>query len=169
MQMSSINAASLLLERDRRTVAKAMHGVSSDGKEHGQPRWKMATIVDALQTQRGGAGQGGGRLGEIADELQRLDGEIDAAIAKIKSLPDLDSKQPHSRAAMQMVQRIDALYGEGNELKSKFEPFSAWNYITPQITGTLFRMVLAALYGPKVEIDGQRMFTDDQIVEFRLA
>jgi hypothetical protein len=33
MQMFSINAASLLLERDRRTVTKAMFGVSPDGKE----------------------------------------------------------------------------------------------------------------------------------------
>jgi hypothetical protein len=169
MQMFSINAASLLLERDRRTVTKAMHGVAADGKERGQPRWKMSTIVAALDKHSGGPVQGGGRLCEIADELQRLDRELDAAIATIKSLPDMDSKQPQARVAMQMVQRIDALYTEGNELKSKTEPFSAWCYVTPQITGTLFRSVLAAIYGPKVEIDGQRMFTDDQIVQFRLG
>jgi hypothetical protein len=151
MQMFSINAASLLLERDRRTVTKAMHGVAADGKERGQPRWKMSTIVAALDKHSGGPVQGCGRLCEIADELQRLDGELDTTIATIKSLPDMDSKQPHSRAAMQMVQRIDALYTEGNELKSKIEPGSPWPYVTPQIVGTLFRMVLAAVYGPKVE------------------
>jgi hypothetical protein len=61
------------------------------------------------------------------------------------------------------------MYDEGNELKSKIEPGSPWVFVTPHITGTLFRIVLAAIYGPRVEIDGERMFTDDQIIQFKLA
>jgi hypothetical protein len=169
MKLFSAYAAAELLERDRQTILRALRSTPPDGKDGSQPRWKMSTIVAALEKHSGVSGQGGGRLCEIADELERLGGELDATIAKIKSAPDMDRKQPHSRAAVKMIQRLDRLYDEGNELKSKIEPGSPWAFVTPQITGALFRIVLAAVYGPKVEIDGERMFTDDQIIQFKLA
>jgi hypothetical protein len=49
--MFSVNAASLLLERDRRTVTKALLGVKPDATVKGQARWSMRTIVDALAVQ----------------------------------------------------------------------------------------------------------------------
>jgi hypothetical protein len=107
-----------------------------------------------------------GRLGQITDELERLHDELNAVIDLIKSFPNLGSKQPHSRAAMQLIHRIDALYNEANELDASG---SGWPYVTPMIVGTYFRLVLAATYGPKVEIDGERMFSDDQIKHFELG
>jgi hypothetical protein len=49
----SINAAAELLERDRRAVTTAMRHVPPDAKEKGQPRWRMATFVDALSKRPG--------------------------------------------------------------------------------------------------------------------
>jgi hypothetical protein len=166
MRLFSAFAAAELLERDRQTLTRALRSVKPDGEERGQPRWKMSTIISAMERHSGVAFQGGGRRAQIADELERLHDELDAVTNLIKSLPDLDSKQSHSRAAMQLIHRIDALYNEANELDTSG---SGWPYVTPMIVGTYFRIVLAAIYGPQVEIDGQRMFSDAQIKQFRLA
>jgi hypothetical protein len=42
-------------------------------------------------------------------------------------------------------------------------------YVTPTIVGTYFRLLLAAVYGAKGKIDGERILTDDQIKQFNLA
>jgi hypothetical protein len=44
----SINAASETLERDRRTVKKALRHVKPDKLVNKQPRWRLKTILDAL-------------------------------------------------------------------------------------------------------------------------
>jgi hypothetical protein len=150
----------MLLERDRRTVTKAMQGVAPDGQERGAPRWKMATIVDALEAHESPRDAGHGRIGQIADELERLHRKLDAARTLIKSLPDLDSKQPHSRAAMKLIDRLDALYNESNALLLEGDPTSLACYVTPGIVGTEFRELLAAIYGRDVEFDGARLFPE---------
>jgi hypothetical protein len=45
----SVNAIAELLERDRATVVRALREVPADVKERGQPRWRMATAVAALE------------------------------------------------------------------------------------------------------------------------
>lgn len=45
----SINGAADLLEKDRATLVRALRHVPADGyTKHGQPRWRMPTIIDAL-------------------------------------------------------------------------------------------------------------------------
>jgi hypothetical protein len=44
----SINGAAEVLERDRRTITKALRYVKPDKKERGQSRWRLRTILDAL-------------------------------------------------------------------------------------------------------------------------
>jgi len=36
------------LERDRSTITRALRHTKPDGKERGQPRWKLKTILEAL-------------------------------------------------------------------------------------------------------------------------
>jgi hypothetical protein len=167
MQMFSINAASLMLEKDRRTVTRAMQGVAADEKVNGQPRWKMSNIVAALErhsrangggSNGGSNGGGNGRLAVIADELERLSGEVDAAIEIVRSKRTLAAKQPHSRAAMRLIDRIASLYQEANALALERDPTSLLHYVSGPIIGTTFRELLAAIYGRDVEIDGERMF-----------
>jgi hypothetical protein len=55
-QLFSINGASALLERDRRTVTKALRHTPPDKKEKGQPRWKLPTILAALDELPGSSG-----------------------------------------------------------------------------------------------------------------
>jgi hypothetical protein len=49
VQYFSVNAASELTERDRRTIKKALKGVKPDSYVRKSPRWKMATILDAME------------------------------------------------------------------------------------------------------------------------
>jgi hypothetical protein len=44
----SINGAAEVLERDRRTVTRALRHTKPDAKQNGQPRWRLRTILDAL-------------------------------------------------------------------------------------------------------------------------
>jgi hypothetical protein len=76
----------------------------------------MKTITDALATHeaRNGSSHVGHdglrfRLGEIADELEQMHKELDAKRELIKAQPTLDVKQPHSRAAMKIFERLDRL------------------------------------------------------------
>jgi hypothetical protein len=48
MKTFSANAIADLLERDRATIVRALRDTPPDGKERGQPRWKMTTALDAL-------------------------------------------------------------------------------------------------------------------------
>jgi hypothetical protein len=45
----------------------------------------------------------------IADELEQMHKELDAKRELIKAQPTLDVKQPHSRAAMKIFERLDRL------------------------------------------------------------
>jgi hypothetical protein len=178
MKLFSAFAAAELLERDRQTIARALRNTPPDGKEKNQPRWKLSTIIAAMErhTRANDVGRSGitsargpDRLGVVADELEQLHEELDAALELIRTLPTMDAKQPHSRAGMRLLERIDALYNEANEILAAEDSTSLSPYVTPQIVGTLFRLLLAAAYGPKADIDGQRIFSDDQIVQFGLV
>jgi len=188
-KLFSAFAASELLGRDRQTLARALKNVPPDGKERGAPRWSMETIFNAMERHNraneghggsnnhsytnghgnSGNAQGRNRLGAISDELERLHRELDDTIKLIRTLPTMDAKQPHSRAGMRLLERIDALYNEANEILAAEDSTSLSPYVTPQIVGTLFRLLLAAAYGPKADIDGQRIFSNDQIKQFGLV
>jgi hypothetical protein len=133
MKLFSAFAAATLLERDRQTVARALRNVAQDGADNGQPRWKLATIVAALErnsdsgtavrttTRTAGTAC---RLNELADEIEHLHHQLDAAVAKVKSIPNVAAKQPHSRAAMKLIERIDELYTECNAILREIDPTS---------------------------------------------
>jgi hypothetical protein len=157
----SANAIAETFERDRGVVVRALRDTRPDAMVAGKPQWKVATASRALERHnRANGGGGGGRLGEIADELERLSGEVVAAIEVVKSLPDLDSKQPHSRAAMVLINRIDALFKESNALLLERDPTSLAEYVTGPLVGTMFRELLRAIYGDDLVLDGMVMFPE---------
>src|SRR4051794_5191069 len=48
MQFFTVNGAAEVLERDRRTIARALRDVPPDDESKGH-RWKLATIVNAMK------------------------------------------------------------------------------------------------------------------------
>ena len=162
----SINKAADLLERDRATLVRALRHVKADGTERGQPRYTMRTIIDALAAQEArnnGFSHGEpdrlrSRLGEIADELEQTHKELDAKRELIKAQPTLDAKQPHSRAAMKVFERLRDLYDEAGEILRKLDPATLLPFVSGPIIGTEFREILAAIWGRDMTIDGMPLF-----------
>jgi hypothetical protein len=162
----SINKAADLLERDRATLVRALRHVKADGTERGQPRYTMRTIVDALAAQEArnnGFSHGEpdrlrSRLGEIADELEQTNKELDAKRELIKGQPTLDTKQPYSRAAMRVLERLRDLYDEADEIMLKLDPTTLLPFVSRPIVGTEFREILAAIWGRDMTIDGMPLF-----------
>jgi hypothetical protein len=104
MKLFSTNAASLMLEKDRRTVTKAMLGVAPDGRERGQPRWKMSTIVGALEKHsRANEGGGNGTSPEMMEVYRRFDLAYDAMTA----LPTLEERRAAARKLAPMIAAMD--------------------------------------------------------------
>jgi hypothetical protein len=64
-------AASTLVERDRQTIARALRNTPPDGKERGQPRWKMSTIVTAMERHNRANGSNRGTTIDTNPELFR--------------------------------------------------------------------------------------------------
>lgn len=125
----SVNKAADLLERDRQTLVRALRHVAPDGSERGQPRYRLKTITEALAAHERRMHGGGperaplrSRLGEIADELEELHRLLDAKRAVIRSLLTLDEKQPHSRAAMRLLERLRDLHDEADAIMRKLDP-----------------------------------------------
>jgi hypothetical protein len=111
MQMFSINAASLLLERDRRTVTKAMFGVPPDAKEKKQPRWKMSTIVDALDRHGGSNNYTNGNSAAANANRPPEYSQFDAAFATLEKLPTLQARRKAAIKIMPVLHNMIAALG----------------------------------------------------------
>jgi hypothetical protein len=126
----------------------------------------MRTIIDALAAQEArnnGFSHGEpdrlrSRLGEIADELEQTNKELDAKRELIKGQPTLDTKQPYSRAAMRVLERLRDLYDEADEIMLKLDPTTLLPFVSRPIVGTEFREILAAIWGRDMTIDGMPLF-----------
>jgi hypothetical protein len=162
----SINKAADLLERDRATLVRALRHVAPDSHERGQARYRMKAITDALmahEARNNGSSHLGhdalrSRLGVVADELERTHKAIDEKRALIKKLPTLEEKQPHSRAAMKLIERLGSLYDESDEIMLKIDRKTLLPYISGPILGTEFRELLAAIWGRDMKIDDMPLF-----------
>jgi hypothetical protein len=162
----SINKAAELLERDRATLVRALRHVTPDSLERGQARYRMKTITDALvahEARNNGSSHMRhdslrSRLGEIADELEQTHKELNTKRELIKVQPTLDAKQPHSRAAMKVFERLDRLYKEADEIMLKIDPMTLLPYVSGPIVGSEFRELLAAIWGRDMKIDDMPLF-----------
>ena len=168
METYSVNALAMQFEIDRATMQRALKNTPPDLETGKRQSFKVATAARALEAHRRNVGTStpggsysGNRINQIADELERLFREVDKGIAKVKSLPDLDAKQPHSRTTMAQINQIDALFKESNALILERDPTSLAHYVTDPLVGTTFRLLLAAIYGDDVEIDGMQMFPEE--------
>src|SRR4051794_35408400 len=94
----SLNALSVELERDRRTIAAALSGVSPDGTRQGHPAWFLSTALRALDPKPqpgGGAPRNGG-----------CDGPLWHFAGRLKDWEEIHSRQPLTGT----VEEIAAVY-----------------------------------------------------------
>lgn len=104
----SVNAASELLERTRRTIKRALRHVAPDSHERGQPRWRLPIIIEALETS--GAPMTQPRhvdsVGQLAQQCDALFTQCDTGFGKLKALPTLPARR---EAAIKLYPAIDQM------------------------------------------------------------
>ena len=91
----SANAAAELLERAPRTVKRALRNVPPDSlTQNGLPRWKLPTVIEALQSSgapmiRPRHALGNGEDNELARECVAAFAKFDAAVAAMEKTADV--------------------------------------------------------------------------------
>jgi hypothetical protein len=109
----SINGASDTLDRDRRSLRKALRDAEPDTFVHGRPRWLMQTIVDALaeydrlagRTRENGSFSGG--HSRASDEIESISRELDAGLARLRAEPDLARRRALGEVVGPAIGRLD--------------------------------------------------------------
>jgi hypothetical protein len=104
--MFSINSASEILERDRRTLVKALRRVPPDGRERGADRWRLRSIIEALAKMQ--PAPAAAPTGQIDPGLVELYMRFDASEAAMKKLKTVDARRQASRAMAPLLAQIDA-------------------------------------------------------------
>jgi hypothetical protein len=96
----SVNAASEMLERARRTIKRALRNTPPDSHERGQPRWRLPVIIQALQSSgapmtepRPASGNGDDWLEQ---ECAAAFEKFDRAAAAMEKLPTLVRRRARS-------------------------------------------------------------------------
>jgi hypothetical protein len=116
----SVNAAAEMLERTRRTVKRALRNTPPDSYEHGQPRWRLPKIIQALESS--GAPMTQPRYAvtgnDLVDQCDAAFAQFDAAFEKLKALPTLATRRaaaiklfPMAEMAIAAMQARDAADG----------------------------------------------------------
>jgi hypothetical protein len=91
-----------LLERDRQTVTRALRNTTPDGEERGQPRWKMSTIVGAMERHSHG-GSSTGNDPELMAIYSAFNGKYNAMVA----LPTLPQRRAAARRLAPDIEAMD--------------------------------------------------------------
>jgi hypothetical protein len=108
--MFSINGASEILERDRRTVGKALRHTPPDGKERGVARYRLKTIIDALSKMQ--LAPVSAPADQIDPQLARLYAEFDERDAAMRKLQTLDARRKAAVAMAPLIAEMDTLMRE---------------------------------------------------------
>jgi hypothetical protein len=88
MRTFSINGAAELLERDRRTITKALRHVKPDAHENRSPRWRLPTILNAMEVTNNHS-----RNGQLIDQIEADFEAFDAGFAKLQAEPNLERRR----------------------------------------------------------------------------
>jgi hypothetical protein len=120
----SINAAAEVLERDRRTITKALRHTPPDGTENSQSRWRLKTILDALAAlQPAPAPLATANSDGIDPVLAKSFATFDAAYDRMVALPTLEKRRAAARALAPQIASMDRMLrahgravGAGDEL-----------------------------------------------------
>lgn len=101
----SINRAASLLERTQRTVKRALRDTPPDSHERGQPRWRLARIVSALERNAARPANHGGGSGDQLAECDAAFKEFDRRFDKMKAEPSLAKRRKLARSMAPLIAR----------------------------------------------------------------
>jgi hypothetical protein len=88
-QFFTVNSAAEVLERDRRTIGRALRGVPPDHKDkQGHSLWRLPVILDALS-----ASHGGGASAAVTDEILAASEAVEKLLDKLHTAADENVEQ----------------------------------------------------------------------------
>ena len=112
----SINRAADLLEKDRATLVRALRHLPPEGyTKHGQPRWSMQTIRNALALKpqaRRETGKFRDRYSLRSTKLDRMRLEYEKGLALIGAEPSLDKRREMALQLAPLLEQYQAAYLE---------------------------------------------------------
>jgi hypothetical protein len=110
----SINRAADLLEKDRATLVRALRHVPAEGyTKHGQPRWSMQTIRNALAVKpqaRHATGKFCDQYSLRSTKLDRMRLEYEKALALIGGELSLDKRREMALKLAPLLQEYQTTY-----------------------------------------------------------
>jgi hypothetical protein len=105
VKLISAFGAADMLELDRQTVRRALRHVSPDGYEKKQPRWRMKTIIAAVDKH---LGRNSVTTKPVETPLQALFDEFDSGCKELGGLPDLAVRRREARRLMAVLVELDS-------------------------------------------------------------
>ena len=128
MKTFSANAASEILEKDRRTIVRALRRTKPDAYEGRHPRWRMKVILDSLAAhERSVTTQSA--MNESPRRRTPFDDEFDAACQanfdaqeRLKAEPNLQLRREMAkRIAPPLINRVEHLLRQQGEAAGQDE------------------------------------------------
>jgi hypothetical protein len=89
MKTFSVNGAAEVLEKDRRTLVRALRHTKPDAHEGRHPRWRMTTILGALELNAPRPERHVGSGDQLDEECKAAFAKFDGAFEKMLALPSL--------------------------------------------------------------------------------
>jgi hypothetical protein len=85
MKTFTINSAAEVLERDRRTIGKALRGVPPDHRDaQGREQWRLTTILDALAA----SSRGDGAKTPAIEAIMAASEAVDDLLTRLRAAAD---------------------------------------------------------------------------------
>ncbi|MGX9431189.1 MULTISPECIES: hypothetical protein [Bradyrhizobium] len=104
MKLISAFGAADMLEVDRQTVRRALRHVAPDGYEKKQPRWRMKTIIEAVDRH---LGRNSGAVAPAQSAMEALFERFDIGCKGLDGLPDLEARRREARQLMAVLVELD--------------------------------------------------------------
>ena len=104
MKLFSAFGAADLLERDRQTVRRALRHMPPDGYEHKQPRWRLKTIIDAVDAHLERNTTATPRAGST---LQVMFDQFDGGCRNLDLLPNLKARRREAHRLIALLVELD--------------------------------------------------------------
>lgn len=108
-KLFSVNGGADALGKDRRTLDRALVGVPPDGFEGGHPRYRLSTIVRALERRRGDA-----QACPHADEIEHLAAELRSSLDRLAAEVDIARRRELARKVGPAVGALDRAMQRAN-------------------------------------------------------
>lgn len=100
----SISSAADALQRTRRTITRALHGIEPESLDRGVAKWAMRTIVDAVNRKTQAPilnNNTRAAQSDLANEAEEAFAEFDAAMDSLTKLKTVDQRRAAGRKMSQ--------------------------------------------------------------------